>query len=57
MTLQFTLEDAYRAACTTIGELVVRERFLTNRVDELTTRLTDTATTAVESEPDKEKTA
>ncbi len=39
MSIQVSLEDAYRTACATIGELVVRERLLTDRVAELTADL------------------
>ncbi len=36
MTLQVSLEDAYRTACAALGDLVVRERLLSQRVAELT---------------------
>ncbi len=48
MTLQVSLEDAYRTACAALGELVVRERLLSQRVAELTaaTPVPASATTA-----------
>lgn len=48
MSIQVSLEDAYRTACATIGELVVRERLLNERVAALSADLE--RATSVDSE-------
>ena len=41
--MNVTIEDAYREACTALGEAVVRERLLSAEVQRLTAEQTDDA--------------